>query len=297
MSKYITLSIIFGALFAGPNVAVSQKTGDPTSPGMLFRITGEGLTRPSYVFGTVHLACPGEMFNAKKLGAYVAETERVVLEMDMDDPAEIARATAGLALPNGGSFKTAMTPEQYAKVGELVRSTIGVEADQVQNLSPIALQVLVLSSAKFLGCSPPSSYESLLVKIAGENKLPVEGLESAAFQAELMQKIPLELQAKMLYEMAADPDRTMDQFSQLMKAYKAQNAELLYDITSAQLTGGIGMQEALVDKRNADWLLKIEDLIKARSSFVAVGGGHLGGKKGLISLLRERGYKVSAVKL
>ena len=57
------------------------------------------------------------------------------------------------------------------------------------------------------------------------------------------------------------------------------------------------MQEALVDKRNADWLPKIENLIKARSSFVAVGGGHLGGDKGLISLLRERGYKVEAVKL
>jgi uncharacterized protein YbaP (TraB family) len=42
---------------------------------------------------------------------------------------------------------------------------------------------------------------------------------------------------------------------------------------------------------------KIEGLIKSKPTFIGVGAAHLGGEKGLIRLLRSRGYDVRPIKL
>jgi len=38
-------------------------------------------------------------------------------------------------------------------------------------------------------------------------------------------------------------------------------------------------------------------MMKDKSTFFAVGAGHLGGPKGVINLLKSAGYKVKAVKI
>jgi len=56
-------------------------------------------------------------------------------------------------------------------------------------------------------------------------------------------------------------------------------------------------EKNLLDDRNAAWIPKIEANIKTTPSFIAVGGGQLGGPKGVINLLRARGYKVTPIRL
>lgn len=38
-------------------------------------------------------------------------------------------------------------------------------------------------------------------------------------------------------------------------------------------------QVSLLDDRNKDWIPKIEKAVKEKSSFIAVGAGHFGGKR------------------
>ena len=56
-------------------------------------------------------------------------------------------------------------------------------------------------------------------------------------------------------------------------------------------------QEKLLNERNAKWIPVIEKNIALTPSFIAVGGGHLGGEKGVINLLRKKGYKLTPIKL
>ena len=44
-------------------------------------------------------------------------------------------------------------------------------------------------------------------------------------------------------------------------------------------------------------LAKIEKAIREKTTFIAVGGGHLGGEKGVLNLLRKQGYTIEAIKL
>jgi uncharacterized protein YbaP (TraB family) len=48
--------------------------------------------------------------------------------------------------------------------------------------------------------------------------------------------------------------------------------------------------------RNANWAKKLENLLPEKGLVIAVGAGHLPGKKGVINLLREAGYKVEPVR-
>lgn len=52
-----------------------------------------------------------------------------------------------------------------------------------------------------------------------------------------------------------------------------------------------------IDERNINWIPIIEKNIAVTPSFIAVGGGHLGGKNGVIRLLRKRVYTLTPIKL
>jgi len=53
--------------------------------------------------------------------------------------------------------------------------------------------------------------------------------------------------------------------------------------------------EWLLDERNKKWLPKIEGACQTQSSFFAFGAGHLAGTKGIIALLRKKGYTVTPI--
>ena len=148
-----------------------------------------------------------------------------------------------------------------------------------------------------LGCSPLASYEMNFVKVAAEKTKPIIGLETVAFQSKALDSRPLEKQVTSLVEMAKDPQKSADELKKLIQVYKEQNADKLRSAALEQEKSDAEFNKAIIDDRNASWIPKIETLIKAKPSFIAVGGGHLGGKPGVLNLLRSKGYTVKPIKL
>lgn len=297
MNKIIRIGLIVILAMSLFATATAQRPSTPPASGILYRISGKALANPSYVFGTLHLTCPGDMFSAEKLGTFIEGTDRVVLEIDMDDPTETAAALKGLLLPAGKTIRNFLQPEQFAATGEFLKKTLGVEPEQVQSLSPFALQVLVMRAPAIIGCAAPSSYEELIMKLASERKREIEGLETAAFQISVINRIPLEAQAKSLYAMAANPDVVAVMVKELQKAYHTQDSDFLYKFSTQMFVNDLGNSSAMLDDRNKNWIPKLEVMMKAKSSFIAVGGAHLGGKNGVIAQLRALGYTVEPIRL
>ena len=109
--------------------------------------------------------------------------------------------------------------------------------------------------------------------------------------------MPLDKQANELYKMALDPQKAIAQLKKLMEVYKTQDVDRLFDTTSSQLANEKEFHARLLDERNISWIPKLEAAFKGMPTFVAVGAGHLGGKNGVIKLLRSKGYDVRPVKL
>lgn len=53
---------------------------------LLWEISGNGLETSSYLFGTIHVMCPDELELTEKVSSALDDAERIVLELDMDDP-------------------------------------------------------------------------------------------------------------------------------------------------------------------------------------------------------------------
>ena len=305
MKKSYYLLIIFGLFFFGfassANLLAQAKPAKakqmPENSALLYEISGNGLKKSSYLFGTFHIICSGDMIQAEKLTDYIDKTEQLFLEVDFDDPSELQSIGKMPFLADGKTLSDFYTKEQYVKVGELVQNSLGAPIENFKNFKPVFLQVITVTSPKSLGCSQASSYDLSFLQYAQTKQKPIEGLETVAVQAAALDSIPLKKQADGLYQIALEPEKSSAEFKKLLEIYKTQNSDKLFEFMETQMKDDTAFQINLLDKRNTAWIPKIEKAVKEKSSFIAVGAGHLGGKTGVLNLLRAKGYKVQAIKL
>jgi uncharacterized protein len=276
--------------------SVKKPDTQVASNGLLYKISGKNLSKPSYLYGTIHIICPTDMFAMDKLSNYFDQTDGLVLELDMDDAEVMKKAATAMNMPDGKSLKELLTPEKYAKVDEMFKSIFGVPVEALKAFSPMGLSLIISTSPKSIGCQPPASYEGKFLEMAAKAKKDVEGLETLEVQMATLAKTPIEKQAEALYKLALNPQAGFDQFKALIATYKLQDSEKLYDSMAKQSSEDPNAMKDLLNERNLNWIPVIETKIAAKSRFIAVGGGHLGGKDGVVNLLRAKGYTVSAIK-
>lgn len=294
--KRITRTVLSFSIVAVLSAHIVAQSKPAEAPSLLYKISGKGITKPSYIFGTFHAVCPTEMIPLESLDPYLGQTDQLMMEIDLDDPAVIQQLPKSLIIPDGKTIKDFLTAEQFAKVDGLVQNSLGYSAENVKMVKPAILTVLILTSPKSIGCSPTAYDMSLMSKAVSKQK-PVVGLETVESQIQVIDSRPLDKQAKDLYELASDPQKSINELKKLMAAYKARDPEQLQVLSIQQMKDDKDFLTRLIDDRNAAWIPKLEAAFKEKPTFVAVGAGHLGGVKGVIKLLRAKGYDVTAVKL
>ena len=88
-----------------------------------------------------------------------------------------------------------------------------------------------------------------------------------------------------------------DNFDEMVELYKNQDLMGLHKLIAA---GGDDFMakydEILLNNRNRNWIEPMKKHMDKQTTFFAVGAGHLPGRDGVISLLRQEGYKVVPVK-
>jgi uncharacterized protein YbaP (TraB family) len=294
--KRIVLATLPFLLVISMTAVVYGQSKLAASPSLLYQVTGNGLAKPSYIFGTFHAVCASDMVPLDVLDNYITQTDQLVMEIDMDDPAEMQSMAKVLVIPDGKTIKDFLSAEQFVKVDEMFKSLLGYSAENVKMIKPSMLTVFVLTSPKSIGCTPVT-YDVSIMQNAVAKKKPIVGLETVASQIKVIDSKPMEKQAKDLYEMAQNPEKSIGELKQLMAAYKLRDPDKLYDLTEKIATDDKEFQTRLIHDRNAEWIPKLAAAFKDKSAFVAVGAGHLGGSNGIIKLLRKQGYRVEPVKL
>lgn len=279
-------------LYFGP--AVDQIAAENNGSAILYKVSGHGLSRPSYLLGTFHAICPDDMIAIDKLTGYIDQTDQVIMEVDLDDPAEL-RVMGQSAMMAGKTLYDLYTPGQLARVDAMLKNALGVSAEQVKSVRPAMLAIMVATSPKLIGCQT-AAVDLLLARVAARGRKQIIGIETVASQLEMLGSTTLEAQARDLYKIAIDPQRSADDVKALMAVYRAQESEKLYERATFHLKDEKEFQVRLFDRRNIAWIPKIERSIAERSAFIAVGAGHLGGKNGVVNLLRARGYELTPIR-
>ena len=291
MLTYTKKLLVSGLLLAGSLTASAQAQDN----ALLYEVSGNGLVKPSYLYGTFHLVCPTDLVITDAMKKAVGDAQQVYLEIDMDDPALMMGMMKTMMMTDGKTIKELLKPDDYTVLDNYLKQKMNMGLAQVGTMKPIGLVSLMYMTV--LPCQP-ASYDMTFAQMATENKKEVLGLETIDAQLSALDKIPMEEQLKGLVDMARKPDEAKKEFNDLLTAYKAKDiAKLMRMMKSSQFSGGdfAKYEDSLLGERNANWVPVIEKAASRKPTFFAFGAGHLGDKKGVVNLLRQKGYTVKAV--
>lgn len=274
--------------YAQPNEISPKKLNNNNT--LLWQVSGKGLKKPSYLFGTFHLLCKDDINFSAQLRSAIQYADEIYLELDMDDPSTLLSGLLYMNMKDGKKLKDFYTPEEYKKIESFFNDTLHMPLVLFQQAKPYFLVALLYP--KMMRCKTFSSIEEEVVKLGKENKKEILGLETMEFQSAVFDSIPYEWQAKELMKNIDSLDKYKNEFDTLMLAYKNQQLDVMEKLITKTEFGMAEFEDALLNRRNANWVKKLGSIMKSKSIFVAVGAGHLLGEKGLIKLLRKEGYAV-----
>lgn len=257
----------------------------PLENSLLWEVSGKGLAKPSYLYGTMHMMCENDFVISEQTKKAFGQTQKLVLELDMDDPAELADMQK-LALSEVPLSKS-LTPTEYQKLDGFLKQRIGVGAAPLENYTLVSILSLVMIKA--MDCTP-KVYELEFSQMAAKENKEVLGLEKIAEQMAALEHSYTNAE---MIEQLEYYDTTFMQ--QMMKVYLSQDLNSLYAMVIDKRFMDEDAQKLLLDSRNENWLTQMPAMMQKNSTFFAVGAGHLGGNKGIIALLRKAGYTVKPV--
>jgi uncharacterized protein YbaP (TraB family) len=152
---------------------------------------------------------------------------------------------------------------------------------------------LLFSQMRKLRYAANSGVESVLLALAAKDSKPVRYLETIDEQFALLapEDRKLELQE---FEAGLKDLRDINvELEPMIKAWSNGDQAELDRLINGTLKDYPAARKELLDDRNANWVPKIQAMLKEKHVFfIAVGAGHLTGPKGVPALLRKAGYEV-----
>ncbi len=263
-----------------------------TSNSLFWRVSGNGLTSPTYLYGTFHLMCKDDINIGANARHAIEGADEVYFELDMDDPSTLLGGVFIMNMQGKQTLKDLYTKDEYEFVLHFLKDSLGIPAMMAERLKPALTESFIYP--KLLACKTMSGVDETLVKIASSAKKEIKGLETVKEQGAVFDSIPYSVQAKSLYETLTHFIAYKGDFAKMVAAYRRQELDTL-NLASGADTLMDKYNYLLLDKRNVKWVAELKTLMPQKALFVAVGAGHLPGKMGLINLLREQGYKVEPI--
>ena len=321
------LVLFFAVSFCSGCRGCSNVQLDSQTDGMLWEISGNGLPHKSYLFGTMH----GDGHNYKleeiftafpQLREVLGNVSCIYLEQskDFNDSAVVADCVASAsvfvkadeaneynALPLGESYQGLYdSREKFRLVDNFFCEKL--RRSSYTQFKP-AYWVERLRLNRMKGNAKAVSVDDCLYHYALQKNIKVSGLETYEESARALVEATRDSAEylKSLKEQAADLYDAivqMEKIAQMEKVsastssyemYLSGDLEKLYSKNLSFIPNEV-YELKMGAERNNRWLRKIEDILKDRTCLIAVGAMHLPGDKGLIALLRTKGYDVQPAK-
>lgn len=296
MKKIVTTAIsLLGVSLLFYCKSKPQFAAAENGKSLLWEVTGNGLTQPSYFLGTMHLMCAEDAILSPNVIKIIKLTGQVYLEVDMDNAGELLGGILQLGAGGNHKLTEVLSEEEYDRVRNFF--------EKFQPNMPFSIlekqYPLMISSSLyelFLPCEQKSGVEMMIINEAYKRKKETKGLETFAFQAGIFDSIPYEQQARELVKTIDSLDKYRTSVAEMIAVYKTQDIDKLYEMTTQEEMGMSESLDVLLFKRNRNWVDQFPNIAKQKPTLFAVGAGHLGGEFGVIQLLKNKGYKLRPIK-
>lgn len=252
------------------------------------------MQKPSYVYGTIHIQDARVFsFDTTVVLDALQSCDAFAMEILLDE-INAKEMQAGMYMPKGKMLSKMMSKQDFARLDSTCKKDIGVSAYLVNTLKPFFL-------ASMLGQTQiPTDQEEALdlyfLKRARSAQKNCYGVEKFQTQIDAIDAISLKDQVKMLVATLDEDksDTTGTGFDDLLNAYLTFDFDKMLELSNDPSMPKKFNKIFLID-RNVGMADHFEEIALKESVFCGVGAAHLAGEKGVLSLLRKKGYTVEPV--
>lgn len=273
-----------------PSLSERHKHAEAACPTVkapyFYRIEKAGKT--SHILGTRHISVPLAKFPQAVRDA-LGNAKVAVFEVAPDDESNLE--SPKLSLPDE------LGPDLWKHFQQIVGTQT---AQALERATAAEAMITMIAMYEDIG----AMLDLEIQRQAAAAKIPTAGLESSAFQDELLEKL---LDIKMLRaevthtkdraELERDSTTDLSEYCAGTDDQPGMDEDTKKDMLASGYTQADidRIDEQMVYARNASWIPKLEKLFESGNVFVAVGADHLLGQRGVVALLEARGFKVTRV--
>lgn len=273
----------------------------PVVNTLLWKISGNGLTQPSYLFGSNHLICKkdAEGLISDALKQAIKSVDEVCFEVDLSNSAQMIIAQMKYNdMANDVKLNQLLTSKEMDTVNNYYQNhpEIGVPKEVINTLKPSLFNSII--SGALLPCrTERSNMEDVILTLGKEHGKKISGISTYKEQTSFMDSIPYKEQAKGLMakiRLLNNLTEENNSYLKTLKLYIAQDAVKLDSVIKAGTADRFAKIIGL--ERNKLWIPRFKQKLQTQSLFITVGFAHLFGPEGLINLFRKNGYTVEGIK-
>jgi uncharacterized protein len=150
---------------------------------------------------------------------------------------------------------------------------------------------------KALGAEAARGVDSHYQERAADDGKPGEGLESVEYQLSLFSRLDDKMQEELLLQTLSEIESMQKDFEEMLTSWRMGDMPKLQAFLLRDADKYPELMEQFLYRRNKSWVAPLEKyLSKGEQVMVLVGAGHLGGKQGILELLKAKGCKVTQLK-
>ena len=289
--KYYAVFVLFLSLASS---LMAQKKAEKKYPALLWEITGNGLRKPSYLFGTMHVSSKLVFHLSDSFYLDIRNAEIVALELDpqlwQDQLFRFQKMQTNLRFYTQGSPGDYLNERsfQLEKYDDKIKAALSDE--------PTVINGLLYRTYQTRADFEEDTYLDLYIYQTGK-KLGKQatGVENY-FQTEqlVMEAAQDMMKDKKKRAPDTDGDSPFEIEKKTQEAYRKGDLDML-DSLEKLLQPSEAYMEKFLYRRNEIQAGSIDSIVKKHSLFVGVGAAHLPGKRGVIEILRKKGYTLRPV--
>jgi len=262
---------------------------------ILWEVSGNGLNEKSYLLGSLKFIGEKEYVLHPVIEEKLKTCQLFAIEDEVDHHAQ-HELNKALHFEKGQSLATAMTPEDYQKVEDFFSSNFGINKKTFKKryarLKPLALSITMTRLSLHEGLR---FYDIELLKLAKSLRLETYSLEPIDREAQAFNTFAMDEQIAALMHSVNNFEEQKGEYLKLEAAYVNGDIDEIFKYSFHPFENNLNFINEFYQKRNQEWLPKLEKMFSESKAFVAVGVSHLEGEQGLLSLLRNKGYTLTSI--
>ena len=293
MKRYIVLIVALVFCF----LAQSQvKSKIKKYPSLFWEISGNGLKKPSYLFGTMHVSSKIAFNLSDSFYLAIRNSEVVALETNPETWQEDMNNFDLSSLDYEYSTGSGDLPNDYLNIRTLRVGKYEKKLEMAMFSKPSMINnLLYRTQSDYNSDFEEDTYLDLYIyqtgKKLGKKVAGVERYEeSMRLMSEAFRDAAKEKNRK---EKSYDFDEEYSP-AKLQEAYRSGNLDQLDSINKLSSQSD-AFDEKFLYRRNEIQANSIDSILKKSSLFVGVGAAHLPGERGVIEILRRKGYKLRPI--